>query len=298
MKTCFLTHLAIIYLAIICFGCHFSSHLPVDQKPKVLVSIPPYLSIVSAIAGNTIDVNAAFPVGFDPHTSEITPKQVQAIQKCDLWIGVGEIYEKKLLALLKKRNENIQTIQLSQKIPLLSYSDYLIGSCAHDNSSHHSDHDLHFWLSPVRLVTQAEIICEALVSISPKDADLYKQNLAKYVDEITSLDANIRLQLAPFKKRGIIVSHPFLGYLCHDYNLYQISIECEGKDLRPKDIHQILQFAKNHQIQSIFTSPQFNNKGARLIAKKLGYKTYEVDPMGVNPLNTIEQIVYDITKPP
>ena len=81
------------------------------------------------------------------------------------------------------------------------------------------------------------------------------------------------------KGRAILVSHPAFAYFCQDYALVQLSVEVEGKDPLPKDVTEILQKAKNYNIQSVLLEPQYSNKGAELIAQSMHLPTHMVDPL-------------------
>ena len=71
------------------------------KAPHVVVSIPPYISLVKEIVEDTVTVTSLMDGNFDPHVSETTPLQVKKVQKADLFIGIGELYEKKLLKAVK-----------------------------------------------------------------------------------------------------------------------------------------------------------------------------------------------------
>ena len=78
--------------------------------------------------------------------------------------------------------------------------------------------------------------------------------------------------------KAILVSHPAFGYFCQDYHLVQLSIEMEGKEPLPQHVTEILSLAKHYAIQAVLVEPQYSNKGAELIAKRLGLPTHSVDP--------------------
>jgi len=299
MKKYFLLTFLLVCLVSALVGCRTKYQGEKGKKPTVLVSVPPYISVVQAIAGNTVNVHSVVSPGFDSHTNEITPSQAQMIQTCDLWIGIGEAYEKKLLASLREAKQEVRVLQLNEVINLLSLSDDVnfVDACSDVNLPDRSAYDLHFWMSPLRLIYQAQRISEALTAMIPENGALYKENLDQYIGKIKAVDTKITAQLKPYRKKGVIVSHPFLGYLCFDYNMYQIAVECEGKSPRAQSVNRVLSLAKNYDVECVFTAPQYNNKGALLVAEKLNLKTYEVDPLEVDPLAIIQKVVDDITAP-
>jgi ABC-type Zn uptake system ZnuABC Zn-binding protein ZnuA len=289
--------LLLIFSSLTLVSCGFHKKKQSSLKPSVLVSIPPYCTVVEKIAGNTVEVHSAVAPGFDSHTNEITPGQAQMIQTCNLWIGIGEAYEKKLLTSLKESNLNVQILELNKVTPLLPLSeDDHFDTCGAAHEHDHSAQDLHFWMSPQTLSFQATKIAEALSSLIPENKEFYAYNLELYEAEIERINQHIIEQLLPYRGGGVIVSHPFLGYFCHDYQLVQISVECEGKTAQAQAVNRILSLADTYQIYAVFTSPQYNNKGARLIANELKLQTDEVDPLAVDPLSTIQRVADDIVK--
>jgi zinc transport system substrate-binding protein len=83
---------------------------------------------------------------------------------------------------------------------------------------------------------------------------------------------------SPFSGLSFFWSHPAFGYYCQEFGLKQLSIEYEGKDPLPQDIVQTLEEAKKSKVRAVFIQKQYNNKGAELIAEKLGLPVYLVDP--------------------
>ena len=68
-----------------------------SNMKRVVVSIPPYRFLVEQIVGETMHVFSAVEPHFDPHSCEIRPWQMEKIGGASLFIGVGEIFEQKLL---------------------------------------------------------------------------------------------------------------------------------------------------------------------------------------------------------
>lgn len=284
-----------ISLVLLGIGCQPKKKDTKNSVPLVIVSIPPYIHLVQKIAGDTVKVASAIPPGYNPHITEITPREVQLLQDADLWIGVGAAFETPLLRSLKDSDKTTYMLQINEVIPLLSPSKdtHDIGSCKHHS---HEGEDLHFWMSPKRLKVQADFIARALVRVSPENADLYTVNLQKLFLELDTLDKEITSLLEPFKKKAILVSHAAFGYFCYDYDLVQLAVECEGKSPLPKDLDRVINSAKNYDIQCAFILPQFDNRGALLIADQLHLDVYTIDDLSENIFENLEKIALLIAK--
>ncbi|MDN3508959.1 MAG: zinc ABC transporter substrate-binding protein [Candidatus Neptunochlamydia sp.] len=270
----------------------------VTGTPDVAVSIPPYVSLVKAIAGDTMTVHSILRGNFCPHTAEATPGQMQMLQNADLFIGVGEGYEKKLLTALNEAKKTVRILRINEKIPLLAYSEDTnhVDPCKDTSPLLKASKDLHFWLGPKSLIIQAEVLIQALSELNPENSKLYHENGAALIKKIKALDTRLEEKLHPYQKKSIIVSHASLGYFCHDYNLIQIAIECEGKNPRPQHISRIYDHVRHSGVICVFTSLQFNDKGTEMVANELNLRIESFDPLAEDVLATIEKIGNDITR--
>lgn len=280
----------IIFLIPFVISC---SKNPSDSsKPRVLVSIPPYLYFVEKIAGDTVEVSTLAPEGTNPHIFEPTPKQVQEAYQAKIWIRIGESFEQKIAKTLSNQHKNLTIVDLSKEVPLLSAHEHC--ECAHHH--HHEaanaeSGDLHFWMSPILAKKQAQTIAKALIETFPEHKELFSTRLETFEKELESLNLKIKEKLLPFAHQAVLVSHPAFSYFCHDYNLEQISIEIEGKEPRPQDISNVIQKTENTPVRLVLIQEQYNNKGAIAIAHKLHVPTFSVDPY----TSQYEKMLLDIT---
>lgn len=258
------------------------------SKPVVLVTIPPYAYFVEQIGGNHVDIEIFVPPGANPHTYEPTPKQVEKFAQAKIWFRYGDAIEQKILPFLQERK--VKDIDLSRGIHLLSSTK---NTCGHH---HHEGKDLHVWLSPPLALKQAKKITEELSHTWPEHRDLFEENYQKLADRLKSLDREIAQELKPFKNATLLLSHPALGYFCERYSLHQLSVECEGKDPLPQQVAEVVQEARDHQVRVVYTQPQYNNKGATLIAEKLQLPIYQIDPYAEDYFKMMQDISSSIVK--
>ena len=264
-------------------------------KPKVAVSIPPYIYFVKKIAMDSVETICLVPEGSNPHLFEPTPKQVQGVYESKVWISLGEAFEKKITSTLTNNHKDLKIVDLSKLVPI----DHSAHSCScahHHNHESYESEDLHIWMSPKLAQKQALAIEQALSRAFPEQSDAFKKNLDIFLTELSDIDREIACILSPFKNQAVLVSHPAFGYFCKDYDLEQISIEIEGKEPRPKDISEILNRAKNSQVRVVIIQDQHNNKGALAIANKLKIPVFSTDPYSSDYIQTLLSISKQIAK--
>lgn len=245
-----------------------------STKPVVLVTIPPYAYFVGQIAGDTVSTEIFVPAGANPHTYEPTPKQVEKFAQAKIWFRFGDPIEQKILPFLRERG--VKDVNLSKGLPLLTATAHQCGDHVHEGK------DLHVWLNPHLAMKQAKKISEELSREWPEHKKLFEQNYAQLTQRLEVLDQEIQAELKSFEGITLMVSHPALGYYCKRYGLHQLSIECEGKDPLPKQVAHVVQEAQDKDVKVIFIEPQYNNKGATLIAEKLELPIYQIDPYALD----------------
>jgi len=257
-----------------------------SSKPVVLVTIPPYAYFVEQIAGDLVSIEIFVPQGANPHTYEPTPKQVEKFAGAQIWFRFGDPIEQKILPFL--REKHVKDINLSKNLPLLTATEHACGDHVHEGK------DLHVWLDPHLAVKQAKKISQALSQVWPEHQNLFEQNYLQLAERLGTLDQEIQAELKDYEGITLMVSHPALGYFCKRYGLHQLSIECEGKDPLPKQVAHVVKEAQEKDVKVIFIEPQYNNKGATLIAEKLELPIYQIDPYALDYFHMMRDLSQSI----
>ena len=284
MKKTYLFLIAVLFLPLFS-SC--SSNSEENSKPRVLVSIPPYLYFVEKIAGDVVQTSSLAPEGTNPHIFEPSPRQIQEVYQAKVWIKLGESFEQKIATTLSTLHKNLIVVDLSKEVPL--FSDH---SCCHTHEHSHAESaDLHIWMSPVLAKAQADAIAKALIEAFPEHEVLFNERLVSFQKELDELYLQIKEKLSPYAHQAVLVSHPAFGYFCRDFDLEQISIEVEGKEPRPQDISSVLERAAKASVRVVLIQEQYNNKGAVAIADKMNIPTFNTDPYS----SKYKEMLLDIT---
>ncbi len=159
------------------------------------------------------------------------------------------------------------------------------GEAAHDSDHDHGhDHgglDPHVWLSPALAVQEVRNIEAALAKADPENAANYKQNADAYVAQLEQLDQDFANAFANAKRKDFITQHAAFGYLAQEYGLTQVPIAGLSPDQEPSaaQMTEIVKFAKEHQVKTIFFETLVSSKVAETIAREIGAKTAVLNPI-------------------
>ncbi|MCW5769863.1 MAG: zinc ABC transporter substrate-binding protein, partial [Phycisphaeraceae bacterium] len=156
----------------------------------------------------------------------------------------------------------------------------------HDHSEHAHAIDPHVWLDPI-LVKQflPEIARLVRVSVSESnlgDAEAIAPALASLLSRVDEVDGTYRRDLSPIAGRAIVTHHAAFGRLAERYGLRVVEVirPVEGAEPTPANLAQVTDAISREGVRAIFVEPQFDARGAVLIAQRAGVRLGTLDPLG------------------
>lgn len=267
-------------------GCTNAPLKPTSNKPLLLVSIPPYQTLVQEIAGEAFDVVAVVPPNGDPHSYEPTSLQATTMAKGELWFQIGEAFEKKISPLLTKTKK----VDLRQGIPMIG------GSCCHSHC-HPGEEDRHMWLSPKMLSLQTKTIGAALIERYPEEKGGIEKRVAELQNSLQALDLELKTTVQSTASKTFLVSHPAFAYFCRDYGYEQLSVEQEGKEPLPKELDTLLASALAAHAEVAISMPQHSSRGILKMAEQLQIPTRTIDPYAPDYRETMRSVAQWVAHP-
>lgn len=268
----------IFYLAIlslIAVACNSQSKSSDSDKKTLTVTIDPQRFFLEQIVGEDFNINVLVPSGTSPETYEPAPSVMLDMNKSDMYFKVGELgFEKAWSARLAENNPNVTIVDCSANIELLKNDD----EHAHEGHSHGAM-DPHVWSSPVAAKIFAKNMLDAVVSAYPESAETYQANFDKLMQRINATDSTIKASLVNSPTKAFIIYHPALGYFAEEYGLHQHSIEFEGKNPSPAQMKELVDLAREENINTILVQKGFDMKNAEVVASEINAEIFEIDPL-------------------
>jgi len=298
----------------VCLGNSFAA-----GKLPVFVTIPPQKYFVQQIGKDLVDVQVMVHPGADPHTYEPKPQQMVAISKAKLYFAVGIEFEEANLKKITGTNPSLKIIHTDHGIEKLAMAahhhdgheeEHHEGDHDHEKGDHHEeaehehhdeatndkDHhehaglDPHIWLSPPLVKIQARTILTALQEADPMHRNVYEANFKAFTAEIDQLDADLKKIFAGKTSLQFMVFHPAWGYFAHAYGLKQVPIEIEGKEPKPAQLKELIQHARENDINIVFVQPQFSTQSADVVAQEIGGQVAFADPLAEDWMANLRQV--------
>ncbi|WMJ78031.1 MULTISPECIES: metal ABC transporter substrate-binding protein [unclassified Sedimentibacter] len=288
-KFCSLLLIGILILSLFtgCSGTQELTDSDDDGKLLVYASFYPMYDFASKIGGDKIKAVNMVPDGTEPHNWEPTPSDIVGLEKASVFIYNGAGMEHWVGDILESiQNDKLLVVEASEGLTLLedhSHDEHSENEDEnHEDEEHdHGEFDPHVWLDPMNAKAEMEKIKDAFILADPDNSDYYEANYTKYAAEIEELDKEFSDTLSPLENKDIIVTHQAFGYLCHAYGLNQVPVEGMAPDSEPDParVAEIIEFAKEHQVNVIFFEELVNPKVAEVIADSIGAETDVLSPL-------------------
>ncbi len=247
-------------------------------KPNVTVSILPQKYFVEKITGDFVDVDVLIPPGASPATYELLPSQMKALSKSSAWLRIGHIaFEASWHEKISQANEKLKVFDTSLLADLVAAKKIQHGDHVHLNGI-----DPHIWMSPKEVKKIVKLTFEALVELFPEMKETFTTNHEAFQVEIDELHNSIVKKFEDIENRKFLIFHPSFTYLARDYDLEQITVEVQGKDPSPRYMSELIDMGRANNLKAIFIQKEFDRGNANQLAKEIGAKVVQLDPLTEN----------------
>lgn len=236
MKHCKATRFAVIFslfLVIALSGCGDATPQEANDLEIICAGFPEYDWTRNILGDNPSNIALELIVdsGTDMHSYQATVDDIARISRCDLLIYTGGVSEQWITdAVESGRDESHPVLELLhlEGMKLLTLENDTTHQHTDDHAHEHEaehDHahgeiDEHLWLSLRNAGVSCQAIADELCRIDPDHADLYKSNLASYLNQLNELDASFTSAIEAATLKTILVADRFpFRYLTADYGL-------------------------------------------------------------------------------
>ena len=295
---------------------------------KAATGLAPIQFVIDRIGGEYVDSVALIPAGFDPHTFEPKPSQLQVLDQADVYFSLETPLEQVWLDRVTTVNARMSRINLMGALrddEILSGEghshshDHEAGHVHSDDEEHeeplgneHSEvdseanpvydgHDPHIWMSPYFLKLIAKQICIEFSRLMPQQSAYFEKNLDRFTGRADQLSIRVRDNLEGLseQQKSFLVFHPSWAYFAQEFGLVQIAVEQDGKEPTPASLAMVIDEARAHGISVIFVQREFNPALASTVAAHLpGGRVVALDPLGYDCFKSIEETAVAISGKP
>ena len=147
----------------------------------------------------------------------------------------------------------------------------------------HEGGDPHIWLNPNYAKIQVQNIANAFSDHDPVNDEYYQSNASDYIQQLDSLDSEIRNELAGCKQ-DFIAFHDAFSYFADEYSLNQhsiIPVNNSHGEATAKTLEKVISTARELDIKVIFAEDRVDSRTSEVIANEIGGRVLVLTPLEV-----------------
>jgi ABC-type Zn uptake system ZnuABC Zn-binding protein ZnuA len=227
------------------------------------------------VAGNRLQVETLIPLGVDPHSFEVTPKDVAAISQTNVLIVNGFGLESWLQETIQNSGSKSVVVEAAKGLKPRNPTSLEI------LDQDHTEGDPHFWLDPLMAVSYVENIRDGLIQADPSGKDEFNANAATYIRQLQDLDGWIKTQVSqiPADHRLLVTNHESFGYYADRYGFTVVGaiVPSVTSDATPtaQELSHLIDQIKATGAPAIFLETGTNPQLANQIASETGVKVIQ-----------------------
>jgi len=263
-------------------------------KATITVSIEPQRQILELLASDRYEVVTLLSRGSDPETFDPPLAVRRTADNADAYFSISAFpFEGKIKESLP---ESVAFIDVSTGIEPLYGTHGLHHSHGHRHAGQHDDMaDPHIWTSVVNMRQIATNMAEALCKIDSAGTDVYRERLAKIVVHMDSLDNSFKAKVR--ESEAFAIWHPSLSYFARDYNIEQIAVGYESKEMPAKRLRAVIDSAKCHNTKVLFFQKEYDSRQVESLNEAIGSRLVEIDPLAYDWEKELTKIADELARP-
>ena len=294
------------FTAAMLFVCALSGVAEAEVTDRVVASIKPVHSLVSAVMEGVGEPYLIVRGTASPHTFSLRPSDAEVLQNARIVFLIDELIETPLANSVDTLARDARVVMLSKAEGLVHRSlreggafeahdhDAGEGHGNHEHGSHsgesasahedkeHAAVDLHLWLDPVNAGAMVRTIVGTLSEVDSANAKTYTANAEALLDRLDDLTAEIAEDVAPVRDRPFIVFHDAYRHFEDRFGLTAVGSVVVSAEQTP-GVRRIMELRdKIHQLGAtcVFAEVQFEPRLVDTIIEGTQAQAGILDPLG------------------
>ncbi|MEM8730714.1 MAG: metal ABC transporter substrate-binding protein [Pseudomonadota bacterium] len=243
----------------LCAGSAFAD----EDRMKVVTTFTVLADMAQNVAGDAADVVSVTKPGAEIHGYEPTPRDLVAAQGADLilWNGMNlELWFEQFLSNLK----DVPAATLSDGIDPIP-----IAAGAYEGLP-----NPHAWMGLDNALIYIDNIAAAFEAQDPDNADTYRENAARYKDELRATLEPLRAAVAnvPAAQRWLVTCEGAFSYLARDFQMEELYLWPMNADQMgtPRQVRNVIDGVRDNDIPVVFCESTVNTAPAEQVARETG----------------------------
>ncbi|GAA4277792.1 metal ABC transporter solute-binding protein, Zn/Mn family [Aquimarina mytili] len=243
-----------------------------NQKLNVVTTTSMITDLVKNIGGDAIEVQGLMGSGIDPHLYKASEGDVTKLVNADVIFYNGLHLEGKLVEVFEKmEHQDIKTIAIGESLDksTLIGSDYFA-----------SNYDPHIWFNVENWKLITTFITNQLVTIDPKNANVFKANSETYLAKLSKLEDRLQKTIATLakEKRILVTAHDAFSYFgqAYEFNVVGLQGLSTATEAGVQDVQKLANFIIEKEVKAIFVESSVPKRTIEALQAAVKSKDHEV----------------------
>lgn len=244
---------------------------PANDKLVVLSTFTIIADMTKEVGGDKIESISLTKEGAEIHGYQPTPDDLIVASRADVIFENGmnlELWTNKLRSSIP----NVPIVKVSEGVEIVSIAE----------DSYVGKPNPHAWMSPQQGLIYVENIRQALIKLSPENADYFTARAGVYSEKIKQIDQKLATSLAvlPSDNRVLVTCEGAFSYLTKDYNLEEVYLWAINSDSQgsPQQIAKVINIVKEKKVPAVFcestVEPRIQQEVVAATGARLGQVLY------------------------
>lgn len=242
------------------------------EKLVVGITLHPYYSYVSKVAGDRAEVMPLIAGGFNPHSYELQPADLQRLLRMDALVVNGIGHDEFVMHALEGLElPRLTVINANKDLPLLS------------SGGGSSSYNPHTFVSIDAAIRQIYTLARELGKLDPDNADYFQTNALNYARELRAMKNRYLAEILELDLAGVRIAstHNAYGYLLQEFGIgIDTVIEpAHGVEPNATQLQNTIERIRTANIRVLFTELDMENRYVSVIEEMTGIGIYHFSHM-------------------
>lgn len=212
-----LRRIVVALIALVPLACTSAPGSESNARPLVVATSSIVADVVRKVGGASFDVVSVIPNGFDSHTYEPKPSEIEMIADADLVVLASADLNEKITQLVELSTDHSRILDLNAAA--LVEGDFITKASS-------SRPNPHTWTDPRLVAKWVPVLQSRLVAAGVVSAQEANVGAASFLADLERLDAAIRaaLRSVPASERRLVVYHDAWEYFARRYDVELVGV--------------------------------------------------------------------------
>ena len=271
-----------------------------EKKLRIGITLHPYYSWVTNIAGDTAHVIPVIPPDFDPHSYQPRPEDLANLNKLDVIVVNGQGHDEYINSMLKAAGrENMPTIDTSKGLPLIPVFSQTYSFEADESSGTAVSYNSHTYIAITGSIQQINTIVRALSKLRPEHEELYRKNARAYARRLRRMLAAALEKVNAVNTDDVRIAtvHDGYAYLLQELGLSTAAVIQPRHGIEPnaRQLQDTIKRIRKANVNVLFTEVDYKKRYVDIIFEETGCRIYHLSHVSHGPYSA-DKFERDIEK--